>query len=109
MVFGLTSDAPLPEVDDGTLLVYHKYLIANLTFPFEVKYHPEYGRPEKVKVIGLGDPDEEPEIDDMYGLFCEARLERRVGTLPLGELEVPTGKANRQLINDYSSWFWNYR
>ncbi len=64
MVFGLTSNDPLPEVDDETLLVYHKHLAASLTFPIEAEYGAEYGHPEKVKVIGLGDPDEEPMIDD---------------------------------------------
>ena len=64
MVFGLTSNDPLPEVDDETLVVYHKYLAANLSFPFEAEHGAEYGHPEKVKVIGLGDPDEEPMIDE---------------------------------------------
>ena len=62
-----------------------------------------------VKVIGLGDPDDELMIDEMYGILCEARHERRVVTLPLGELEVKKGKPNRQLVKDYCYWFWNYR
>jgi len=33
----------------------------------------------------------------------------RVVTFPLGELEVRKGKPNRQLIQDNSYWFWNYR
>jgi hypothetical protein len=28
--------------------------------------------------------------------------------LPLGELEVPSPSRNRQLVEDYSYWFWNY-
>jgi len=60
-----------------------------------------------VKVIGLGDPDDEPMIDEMYGILGEARLERRVITLPLGELE--DAKPNRRLVADYCSWFWNWR
>ena len=109
MVFGLTSNDPLTDVDDDTLLVYHKYLAANLTFPIEAEHGAEYGHPEKVKVIGLGDPDEEPMIDDEYGILCEARMERQVVSLPLAELEVLKGKANRQLIEDYCSWYWDYR
>ena len=62
-----------------------------------------------MKVIGLGDPDEEPMIDDMYGILCEARHERNVVTLPLGEVAVKKGKPNRQLMADYCYWFWNHR
>ena len=88
MVFGLTSNDPLPEVDDETLLIYHRHLAANLAFPFEAEHGAEYGHPEKVKVIGLGDPDEEPVIDDEHGILCEARLEGHVVTLALAEMEV---------------------
>lgn len=110
MIFGLTSNDPLPEVNDGMLEVYRQYLAANLAFPVEAEYGAEYGHPEKVKVTGLGDPDEEPPcIDDKYGLLCDARMDRRKVVLPVGELEVTKGKANRQLIEDYRSWFWNYR
>ena len=60
MVFGLSSNDPLPEVDDETLTAYRDYLAKNLTFPFQAEHGAEYGHPERVKVIGLGDPDEEP-------------------------------------------------
>lgn len=107
MVFGLTSNDPLPNVDDDTLVAYHKYLAANLAFPFEAEHGEEYGHPEKVKVIGLGDPDEEPMIDEEHDILCEARMEGQVVTLPLGELE--DANPNPQLVKDYCYWFWNYR
>ena len=106
MVFGLTSNDPLPEVDDETLTTYRAYLAKNLTFPFQAEQGAEYGHPERVKVIGFGDPDEEPMIDEESGLLCEARLEGEVVTLPLGELE--DAKPNRQLIDDYCYWFHNW-
>lgn len=87
IVFGLTSNDPLPDVDDETLKAYHEYLSKNLTFSFQAEHRAEYGRPGRVKVIGLGDPDEEPMIDEMVGILCEARMEGRVVTLALGELE----------------------
>jgi hypothetical protein len=59
-----------------------------------------------VKVIGLGDPDEEPMIDEEDGILCEARLEGEVVTVPLGELE--DAKPNRRLIDDYCYWFHNW-
>ena len=110
MVFGLTSNDPLPEVDDETLETYRQYLAAHLTFPIEAEHGAEYGHPENVKVTGLGDPDEDPPyIDDKYGLLCDARMGHRKVVLPVGELEVTKGKVNRRLIEDYRSWFWNYR
>jgi hypothetical protein len=73
MVFGLTSNDPLPDVDDETLERYHEYLSENLSFPFEAEHTSETGpfssRTIQVKVIGLGDPDEEPMIDDTYGIL----------------------------------------
>jgi uncharacterized protein YodC (DUF2158 family) len=57
MVFGLTSNDPLPEVNNQTLTAYRDYLAENLTFPFQAEYGEEYSQPERVKVIGLGDPD----------------------------------------------------
>jgi uncharacterized protein YodC (DUF2158 family) len=113
MIFGLSSNDPLPEVNGKTLETYHKYLSKNLVFPFEAERTSETGpfssRTIQVKVIGLGDPDEGPMIDDMYGILCEARHERNVVAMPLGEVEVKKGKPNRQLVADYCYWFWNHR
>ena len=106
MVFGLTSNDPLPDANDETLQAYHEHLSENLTFPFRAEHGAEYGHPEPVKVIGLGDPDEEPMIDETYGILCEARVESQVVTLPLGELE--DAKPNRRLIDDYCYWFHNW-
>lgn len=106
MVLGLTSNDPLPDANDETLEAYHEYLSKSLTFPFRAEHGAEYGHPAPVKVIGLGDPDEEPMIDETYGILCEARVEGQVVTLPLGELE--DAKPNRQLIDDYCYWFHNW-
>jgi len=59
--------------------------------------------------LGVSDSDDEPMIDDTYGILCEVRHERCVVILPLGELEVKKGKLNRQLIEDHCYWFWNRR
>jgi hypothetical protein len=45
----------------------------------------------------------------MYGLLCDALADKRKVVVPVGELEVPKGKPNRQLIKDYCYWFWNNR
>jgi hypothetical protein len=106
MIFGLTSNDPLPDVDDETIAAYHKHLSKNLVFPFAAVHGEKFGHPERVTVTGLGDPDDEPMIDDVYGILCEARLEKQLVTLPLGELE--DAKPNRQLVDDYCYWFHNW-
>ncbi|MGB2820333.1 MAG: calcium-binding protein [Phycisphaerae bacterium] len=111
---GLTGDDPLPDVDDTTLREYHEYLAANLSFPFEARLSDDSDllddsdEEEQVfTVLGLLDADDD--LDEDYGLFCHAKQGRRILHLPLGEIEVPKGKPNRQLVADYSHWFWNYR
>lgn len=108
IVFGLTSNDPLPDVDDEALEVYHEYLSKNLVFSFTAEHGGEYGHPERVKIVGLGDPDEEPMIDDHYGIICEARLEGQMVNVPLGELDDAKGKPNRQMVDDYCYWFHNW-
>ena len=107
MVFGLTSNDTLPDVDDQTLEAYYEYLLNRLVFPFTAEYGQGYRRPKRVEVIGLGDPDE-PMIDDVYDILCVTRMEGRMATLPLGELGDAKGKPNRELIEDYCYWLHNY-
>jgi len=106
-IFRLTSNDPLPDVNDETLLTYCRYLAATLVFPFQAEHGAEYGHPERLKVIGLGDPDEEPVIDEEYGILCEARVEGQIVTVPLSEID--DAKPNRKLTDDYRYWFWNYQ
>jgi hypothetical protein len=103
MVFDLTSDDPLPEVDCDTLETYREHLAKHLVFPFDAEYTAETGpfssKTTKVTVMCLGDPDDKVMIDDSYGILCKAKHERRGLILPLGELEVKKGNPNRQLVN----------
>lgn len=108
IALGLTSDDPLPDVDDDTLRAYHRYLAAHLTFPFEVKWEPEYGPRPTIKITGLGDL-EDACADEMYGLLCEARNEGRLVEVPLAECEAKKRSPNGQLLKDYAYWFWNNR
>jgi hypothetical protein len=109
-VFGLTADDPLPEVDEETLRGYHRHLAKHLSFPFPATYERETGvlhtRSEAVTVVGLVDADE---IDETYGILCEARLDRQQVEVPLGEIEAKKGNPNRRLVEDYCYWFWNWR
>ena len=112
MVFGLTSNDPLPDVDDGTLLTYSRYLAKNMPFPFEVEHFEETGPFEGkrhiVTVVGLLDPDEY-ECDEMYGLISEGRIDKREIQMPLGEFEVDEDDPGLQTLADYCYWFWNQR
>ncbi len=39
-------------------------------------------------------------IDETYGLLCDAQIGKRKFVAPLGVLDVPRGKPNRQLKSD---------
>ena len=108
----LTSDYPLPDVDETTLLKYHAHLAARLSFPFEADFSEETGPMDHathpLAILGLLDPEEYPS-DEFYGLICEAREGKHHAEVPLAELEVAEGKPDHQLISDYSYWSWNYR
>jgi hypothetical protein len=109
-LFGLPASAGPPAVDDATLEVYHDYLCAHMRFPFMGEYSretaPLHQVSEYIKVTGLEDVDD---CDEFYGILCKGRRGRRHVVVPLAEVEVDTDDPNRQLIDDYQVWFWNYR
>lgn len=107
MVFGLTSNDPLPQVDDSTFGVYHRYLARNLAFPFSATQAIKFRASMPVTVIGLGDSDDGLMLDETYGVLCEARREGQFVVNPLGLLESVKDKSNRKLIDDHTYWFHN--
>ena len=64
---------------------------------------------QKVSILGLAGSNNDPWIDDLSGIICEAKMSRGEANLPLAEMEKVKGKANKQLIEDYACWFWNNR
>jgi len=112
MVFGLTSNDPLPDVEEEMLLKYHDYLSKNMSFPFEMNYFRETGPFEGsnhvVRVMSLLDP-EKYSVDEMYGLICRVKEGRKTFELPLGEFETDAKEPNKQLLADYCYWFCNWR
>jgi hypothetical protein len=110
IALGLTADDRLPEVGSETLTRYHRYLQEHLTLPFPARYTEETGPFEettfRITVVGLLGPED---CDEMYGLICESREDDEEIDVPLGEVKPARGNPNRQLIEDYSYWFWNYR
>ena len=79
MVFGLTSNDPLPDVDNETLEAYYQYLAQNLAFPFSAEHAVRSSSASQITVIGLGDPDDESMLDDSYGVLCERSAGRAGG------------------------------
>jgi hypothetical protein len=110
VALGVTSDDPVPDVDEVKILTYYKYLAAHLSFPFEAEFSADTGPMEQesypVTLLGLLHPEE---YDDDFGLVCKARQGGQCLHLPLSEVEVPKGKPNHALVDDYSYWFWNWR
>ena len=64
---------------------------------------------QTIKITGLGDPEDDAWADVMYGLLCDARADGRLIGVSLGKCEAKKGSPNRQLLRDYSYWFWNNR
>jgi hypothetical protein len=111
-VFGLPRGEEIPEVGLETLKAYQRYLETRLSFPFMAEFERETGPEEsiriRIRVHGL--EDLEKLEDDLYGLFCHGRVGRKKWWVPLAEIDVTDKEGpNRQLVEDYSSWFANYR
>jgi len=106
MIFGLTSDEPLPANDVENLRHYHSFLNTHLSFPFPARFSAaaspdDEGTP--VMVLGLLDFEE----DDDDGLMCAALEDVEPIGLMLAELEAMGKSPNRQLLADYAYWFFN--
>lgn len=106
-IFHLTTDDPLPVVEYTTLCVYYHYLVDHLSFPFQVRYRPDDGRPrstsDQVTVRSLYDVDDY-DAEECYGLigvgFCQ---DKRI-EFPIRDIDVKRNDPNRQLIKDYQCW-----
>ena len=87
-------------------------LAAKLNFPVGATWAKEVGMgevTEKVLILALGGFEDDPWIDDTYGILCKAKMSRGEGELPLAEMEKVKGKPNKQLVEDYAYWYWNNR
>lgn len=108
-ILGVTSDDPLPNVDEENLRKYHRHLAEKLIFPFEAMYEEETEpyllQKRQITVMALPDADEAEEED---GLLCEAEADGEKFALPLAEVLVRSGP-NRQLIGDYRTWMWKWQ
>jgi hypothetical protein len=111
-ILGPKDSSRLIEVSSETLKVYHNYLSKNLSFSFEAKYSCETGFLKTVyydiEVTDILNMDDCDGVE-FYGLFCRGKRDKRKIIVPLAEVEMKQKGRNKQLIEDYRSWFWNYR
>ena len=81
-----STDRPHTNKDAGVTDYIDKFLQ-----PFTAKHSAKYSQPTRVTVIGLSDSGDEPMFDETYGVYCEARRERGVITVPIGLLKNAEG------------------
>lgn len=102
------GELDLPMVSLETLQKYLEYLKKQLVFPLHAVYEHETG-PFKSKSIHVRIEQFAEEIDEFYGLLCVGKEGKRHVVLPLAELSVREKDPNFVCIDDYLTWFWNYR
>ncbi len=107
MVFGLTSDDPLPSSSPETEQAYFEHLRDHLQFPIKAKYWCDLTEAVQgpVVVIGLHHPDER----ELGGVLCTLETSKRGVEIPLSQLLLDAEDPNGEMIEDYRYWIWDYQ
>ena len=110
MVFGLTHDDLLPEVNQKNQFAYYHYLLAHLTLPFRAQYRRKTGpyssKLVRLTVTGLED-FEQYEVEECYGLIGVGKEPGGSIEFPLIKIEGIEDEVNSRLIDDYAYWLAN--
>jgi Calcium binding len=105
-IFGVQAGQRLPAVSRKTLRHYHTHLAAHVVFPFKAEVEDI---DDTVTIHSLFKFDECLDLT-FYGLFVRGNQGRRIIEIPIATIEeVKEEGQNKQLIEDYCLWFWNYR
>ena len=105
-IFGVPAGQRLPAVSRKTLRQYHAYLTAHLILPFKAEVEDI---DDTITISSLFKLNECPDLT-FYGLFVRGNQGRRRIEIPIATIEeVKEEGKNKQLIEDYCMWFWNYR
>ena len=111
MIFNLTSDDSLPDVEYATLSVYYHYLSDHLSFPFQARHRPDdvrfAGTPYRVTVRSLYDMDDY-DVEESYGLIGVGLFQDNRIEFPMRDIDVKRNDPNRQLLDDYRFWMASY-
>lgn len=108
-LFGVSKLDDVPEVNNKTLKFYFDFLTNKLTFPIKGSFRHETG-PFEGEVSNVIVKKLDSLYDDFYGLLVERRGERKKVIVPLVEFELENEEdTNFELIEDYKSWFCNFR
>jgi hypothetical protein len=111
-VFDVADEAPLPPVDQATLVAYYDYLARHLALPFDALYCQNGGKMRHlihyVQVTELLCP-RQGNTHPTDGLLSRARCHDDTLEMPLTEFGVMEDNPNCQLIDDYAYWLVNYR
>jgi hypothetical protein len=99
----------LPEVNTETLEKYFAVLTKNFVFPIQGTYDQETGplqhTTHPVIIKNLSE-----DIDEFYGIYVEGAAGKKNVEIPLADFDCnTTDQRNFQCIDDYKTWFWNYR
>ncbi len=107
IVFGLTSDDPLPKADEQTQQKFLDYLKAHLSFPFKAEHYPATdvgsGRIGEVTVLGFADLP----FVRKAGVVLHARMGTEEVQVAAVGLHVSDGDPNRRYVEDYTYWLWD--
>ena len=107
MVFGLTSDDPLPPPNQKTQRQYLDYLKAHLSFPIKAEYAAASvlgsDTSEEVTVLGFASPSA---LDPKDGVVCQAQKRQHSFDVPLSAIHVSDDDPNFQYAEDYTYWLW---
>ena len=105
MVFGLTSDDPLPRTTNQRRAV-PRIPESSLSFPFQAEHSPASqtgsDTDEAISVVGFADPP----VDAKEGIVCRAQTQLHRIDVPLSRIHVSNDDPNLQYIDDYTYWLW---
>jgi hypothetical protein len=130
-VVGVDEDGEVFEVNNKTLVTYQNYLKQHLELPFTLTGSEDFSW-EEYYIIGPGSKKEHDKlrktrpsyldtykwldfsqhIEEFYGLFVSVKRcsDGKEFVLPLADLKATDEKSkNYQLIDDYVTWFVNWR
>ncbi len=107
MVFGLTSDDLLPDVDEDSLETYYDHLVEQMSLPVEARYCPQedFLNPSPLRWVKVVALDREVGWDEDEGILCEIRTAEGEDVVPLTGLGFRRSDPNYQLADDFSAWF----